>query len=186
MNITVFGGANPQPGDENYLQAYRLGHLLGEAGHTVITGGYGGTMEAVSRGASEAGSHVIGVTCGEIERYKPVQTNPWVKEVRHFDSLIDRLNELMQACQAAIALPGGAGTLTEITLLWNRVIIHSLPVRPLVLIGPGWKSIFQEVTRAQAGYLSAPDAGYLSFAETVDQAAVLVGAPAVDQTVIPG
>lgn len=51
MNITVFGGAQPQPGDENYRMAHKLGQLLGQAGHTVLTGGYGGTMEAVSRGS---------------------------------------------------------------------------------------------------------------------------------------
>ncbi len=192
MHITVFGGANPQPGDETYLQAYRLGRLLGQAGHTVITGGYKGTMEAVSHGAADAGAHVIGVTCGEIERYKPVQVNPWVNEVRHFDSLVDRLNELMTTCQAAIALPGGAGTLTEIVLLWNRVIINSVPTLPLILIGPGWKSIFQEILSAQARYLSAPDAGFLSFADTVDKAADLIAAAAAqahaltDPSIQPG
>lgn len=170
MNVTVFGGANPQPGDEAYAQAKYLGNLLGSAGHTVITGGYFGTMAAVSQGAAEAGAHVIGVTCGEIERYKPVEVNPWVNEIRRFDSLVDRLNELMQACEAAIALPGGPGTMTEIVLLWNRIIIHSVPTIPLILIGQGWKKVLEEMFQAQASYLSRPDPGYLSFANTVDEA----------------
>ena len=53
--ITVFGGSQPKPGDEDYQQALRLGALLGSAGFTVLTGGYVGTMEAVSRGAAENG-----------------------------------------------------------------------------------------------------------------------------------
>lgn len=68
MNIAVFGGSQPKEGDPAYAEAYELGSLLAQAGHTVLTGGYIGTMEAVSRGAAEAGGHVIGVTCEEIER----------------------------------------------------------------------------------------------------------------------
>ncbi|MHC1783351.1 MAG: LOG family protein [Anaerolineaceae bacterium] len=174
MYITVFGGANPRPGEEPYNQALKLGRLLGGAGHTVLTGGYGGTMEAVSRGAAETGAHVIGVTCGEIETYKNAQPNPWVKEVRHFESLIDRLTEMMNSCQAAIALPGGAGTLTEITLLWNRVIIKSLPALPIILVGPAWKTVFEQFLQAQAAYISGSDGSLLSFAATAEEASELI------------
>lgn len=55
MNITVFGGAQPQTGTPAYQEAYLLGKILAGAGHTVLTGGYMGTMEAISRGAAEAG-----------------------------------------------------------------------------------------------------------------------------------
>jgi uncharacterized protein (TIGR00725 family) len=51
MKVSVFGAANPKPGEKPYEDAYRLGKLLGEAGHTVLTGGYIGMMEAVSHGA---------------------------------------------------------------------------------------------------------------------------------------
>ena len=70
MRISVFGGSSPKPGDLAYEQAYYLGKLIGEAGYTVLTGGYIGTMEAVSRGAAEAGGHVIGVTCDQIENWR--------------------------------------------------------------------------------------------------------------------
>jgi uncharacterized protein (TIGR00730 family) len=174
MHITVFGGANPKPGEPPYDQALKLGRLLGSAGHTVLTGGYGGTMEAVSRGAAEAGAHVIGVTCGEIETYRFARPNPWVKEIRHFESLVDRLTEMMNNCQAAIALPGGAGTLTEITLLWNRVIIKSVPSLALILVGTGWKTVFNQFLLSQEDYISAPDGSLLSFAATVEEAAEMV------------
>ena len=70
MNITVFGGAQPKEGSAAYEEARELGKLLAERGHAVLTGGYMGTMEAVSRGASEAGGHVIGVTCEDIEEWR--------------------------------------------------------------------------------------------------------------------
>ena len=63
MIVSVFGSAAPLPGQPLYQVGLELGRLLGEQGFSVMTGGYCGTMEAVSRGANEAGSNVIGVTC---------------------------------------------------------------------------------------------------------------------------
>ena len=56
MNITVFGGAQPKEGSQAYEEARELGALLAQRGHVILTGGYMGTMEAVSRGAHEAGA----------------------------------------------------------------------------------------------------------------------------------
>jgi len=145
LNITIFGGSEPKPGSPAYAEAYELGRLLGEAGHTVLTGGYIGTMEAVSRGAAEAGGHVVGVTCTEIEHWRPVKANAWVQEERRFPTLQARLDELIHACQAAVALPGGPGTLTEIALTWNLMIVAAMPPKPLILVGPGWMAVFEEM-----------------------------------------
>ena len=76
-------------------------------------------MEAVSRGASEAGGHVIGVTCVDIENWRKVGANRWVKEEWRKQTLIERLQALVEGCDAALALPGGPGTLTEVSLMWN-------------------------------------------------------------------
>jgi len=62
-------GLGPSLDKLAYQEALELGRLLGTAGFTVLTGGYVGTMEAVSRGAAESNAHVIGVTCDEIERF---------------------------------------------------------------------------------------------------------------------
>ena len=80
MKVSVFGGSQPREGTTAYEEARKLGELLAKQGHVVLTGGYIGTMEAVSRGAAEAGGHVIGVTCEEIERWRKVGGNRWVKE----------------------------------------------------------------------------------------------------------
>ncbi|NPV56306.1 MAG: hypothetical protein HPY76_06515, partial [Anaerolineae bacterium] len=117
MNVTIFGGAAPKPGEPAYLEAERLGRLLAQQGDTVLTGGYIGTMEAASKGAADADGHVIGVTCEEIESWRLVAPNAWVTEERRFEKLSDRLQELVLACDAAIALPGGVGTLAEIAML---------------------------------------------------------------------
>jgi uncharacterized protein (TIGR00730 family) len=148
MNIAVYGSSQPQPGSRAYQEAYELGRLLGSAGHTVLTGGYIGTMEAVSRGAAEAGTRVIGVTCEEIEKWRPVKPNAWVQEEHRFASLNERLEELVRGCDGAIALPGGPGTLTEVALAWNLMIITAMRPKPLILVGPGWKSVFQAMFEA--------------------------------------
>lgn len=163
MNVTVFGGAAAVPGTPAYQEAERLGGLLAKSGHAVLTGGYMGTMEAVSRGAAEAGGHVIGVTCHEIERWRNARANAWVKEEWKVETLMDR-------CDVALALPGGPGTLAEIALLWNRMIIQAVPPRPLILIGPGWKAAFDALYQSQEPFILEPQRRLLAFALTVEAA----------------
>jgi uncharacterized protein (TIGR00725 family) len=174
LNITVFGGSQPPPGSPGYVEAYRLGQLLAQAGHAVLTGGYIGTMEAASRGAAEAGGHVIGVTCDEIERMRPVKANAWVKEERHFSTLQERLDGLIRGCDAAIALPGGPGTLTEIALTWNMMIVHSISIRPLVLVGTGWKSTIETMFIHQDACIPSDQRTLLQFAPNIQSAVALL------------
>ncbi len=170
MNISVFGGSQPKEGDSAYTEAMELGRLLAERGHTVLTGGYIGTMEAVSRGAYEAGGHVIGVTCEDIEAWRAVKPNRWVKEERRKKTLNERLQVLVQDCDAAIALPGGAGTLTEIALMWNLMIVESRHRSPLILIGRGWQSTFDQFFKEFYTYMPVNQRDLLLFANDVQQA----------------
>lgn len=167
-NITVFGGSRPTPTD--YEQAARLGHKLGESGFTVLTGGYTGTMEAVSRTAFQAGAHVIGVTCDQIEAWRPVEPNQWVIEERRYPTLRQRLYALMEQCDAAIALPGGPGTLTEIAMMWNHLLTTALPAKPLILIGDGWRDTFQQFFHSLGEYTPEEQRLWLSFAPDADSA----------------
>ena len=170
MNISVFGGAQPQPDSLEYEAARALGSLLAQRGHTVLTGGYIGVMEAVSRGAHEAGGHVIGVTCEEIEAWRKVRKNQWVKEEWRKKTLIERLQALIEGCDAAIALPGGVGTLAEISLMWNLMAVESLPRRPLILVGSGWQSTLDQFFTAFEFYMPMRQRDNLSFAQAVQTA----------------
>jgi uncharacterized protein (TIGR00725 family) len=170
MNVTVFGGAQPKEGSEAYEEARELGSMLAQRGHTVLTGGYMGTMEAVSRGAHETGGHVIGVTCEDIEAWRKTAANAWVKEERKMKSLMERLIGLIEGCDAAMALAGGAGTLTEISLMWNLMIVESLPPRPLILIGSGWQSTFDQFFKEFNAYMPKHQRELLYFAQDVKTA----------------
>ncbi len=176
MNVTIFGGAAPQTNGTSYQDAFRLGQKLALAGHVVLTGGYIGTMEAASRGAAESGGHVIGVTCGEVERWRNVKANAWVLEERHFPSLHERLLALIDGCDAAIALPGGVGTLLEIAMMWNRMTVDALPRMPLILVGSGWRETMEAFFTAQADYVSQNSRSLLFFADSVDEALDILNA----------
>jgi hypothetical protein len=177
MNISVFGGSQPKEGDSAYEEAMQLGWLLAQRGHTVLTGGYIGTMEAISRGAHEAGGHVIGVTCEEIENWRAVGPNPWVKEEWRKKTLIERLQVLVRECDAAIALPGGAGTLTEIALMWNLMIVESRHRSPLILVGRGWQSTFDQFFKEFYTYMPVNQRDQLLFAEDVETAVKMLEHP---------
>lgn len=182
MKISVFGGSQPKEGETAYTEAQELGKLLAQRGHTVLTGGYIGTMEAVSRGASEAGGHVIGVTCDDIEAWRAVSPNQWIKEEQRRKTLIERLQVLVEGCEAALALPGGAGTLTEISLMWNLMIVESLPRRPLILIGGGWQSTFDQFFKELDMYTSAKHRELLSYADSIDTAVNILDKSVITMT----
>ncbi len=167
--VTVFGGSTP--GSQGYQDAVELGEMLAKQGFVVQTGGYIGTMEGVSRGAAQAGGHVIGVTCDEIENWRRVTPNAWVKEERRFPTIRERLYDLIQSCDAALALPGGVGTLTEISLMWNLLLTEAIAPRPLIIIGQGWKSVFDRFIETSAEYVPLSQRRWASFAE--DNAAAL-------------
>jgi len=170
LRVTVFGGSKPIPGDESYENGFRLGHLLGKAGYSVLTGGYIGVMEAVSRGSSEAGGHVIGVTCDEIESWRPVEPNRWVMEEMRYSTLRDRLYALIDNCDAAIALPGGIGTLTEIAVMWAQIQVKAIEPCPLILIGEGWATTVKTFYNALGEYIDDYDRKWLSHTQKIETA----------------
>ena len=167
MRISVFGGSSPKPGDMEYEQAFYLGKLIGEVGYTVLTGGYIGTMEAVSRGTAEAGGHVIGVTCDQIEVWRPVAPNKWVQEEMRFTTLRKRLYGLIENCDAALVLPGGIGTLAELALMWSQMQTQAITARPLIIIGPGWQTVLDHFLDQFDEYVPEVSRPLIAFAPDV-------------------
>jgi hypothetical protein len=174
VRVSVFGGAEPLPGEPAYAQALRLGRLLAEADHTVLTGGYIGTMEAASQGACLAGGHVIGVTCDEIETWRKVGPNRWVMEELRFQTVRQRLYALIENCDAAIALPGGIGTLAEVAVMWSSLQTGAISPRPLILVGEGWLAAIEVFLTAFGRYVLPQHRRLLSFAPDVDRAVLML------------
>ena len=169
MKISVFGSSKTQPGSGDYQDALALGRGLALAGHTVMTGGYMGTMEALSRGAAQTGGQVIGVTCRQIESWRPVKPNAWLTSEVKRDTLIERLMYLIGECDLAIALPGGIGTLTEIAMCWNLIVINVNSIPPILLVGQGWRETFGAFYEYCGDHIPLPDRDHLIFCTDIPE-----------------
>ncbi len=174
LRITIFGGSKPKPGDRAYRDSLKLGELLAKSGYSVQTGGYIGTMEAISRGAAEAGGHVIGITCDEIEAWRPVGPNPWVKEELRYPTLKMRLFALIENCDAAIALPGGIGTLQEIVVMCAQLQIGAIASKPLILVGKSWEHTILAFYQNLGDYIPKNDLAWIYFSDDVQTAVQLL------------
>lgn len=173
--VSVFGGAAPLPGTPAYEEARRCGTLLARAGWTVATGGYTGVMEAASRGAHEAGGHVIGVTCTLIENWREgFRANAWVKEEIKFGSLRERLYHLVAFCDVALALPGGIGTLSEIALTWSLIQTGELKPKPLIVAGRVWAETLATFLREADGYVRSEHETLVRVAASVEEAIQII------------
>ncbi len=162
--VTVFGSSRVAPGDEAYQEAVRLGRLLVEAGYTVCSGGYAGVMEAVSRGAAEAGGVATGVT---VEPWSArLRPNAWLTRELQTPHLFERLRCLIDS-DAYVAMPGGPGTLGEVALTWNLFQTESIPLRPLILVGESWRRMI-DCLRVELR-VDARDLALLRFVGTVDE-----------------
>lgn len=138
-SITVFGSSQPQPGSDAYEQARLLGRLLAEAGFAVVNGGYYGTMQGVSQGTAEAGGQATGVTCALFDGARP-GGNRYLTDEVHTPDLLARLRQLLDLSDGYLILSGGVGTLLELLLVWNLLVIGTLD-KPCILIGAHWQRV---------------------------------------------
>lgn len=134
--VAVFGSSTVRPSEPAWSLAHDLGRAVAAAGAAVMTGGYGGAMEACSQGAHEAGGHVVGVTVELFEARGP--RNRFVREHVHTAKLTDRLDHLMDRAAGFVVLPGSIGTLTELFLAWTLVSVRGRERAPIVLLGGHW------------------------------------------------
>lgn len=172
MRVTVFGSARVGPESREYADARRLGKLLAERGDTIVSGGYGGIMEAVSRGAHEVSGQVVGVTVAPwIGRLAP---NPYLSEERSAATLFERLEALIES-DALIALPGGAGTLGEVALAWNLRQMDLMPPKHVILVGPDWREMVDSFRRHLI--VGEHDLALLRLVDTIEGAVTALDEP---------
>jgi uncharacterized protein (TIGR00725 family) len=145
--ITVFGSSRPEEGHADYAESFELGRALTAAGFAVCTGGYGGVMEGVSRGASESGGRVIAVTSSFFKS----RTNRWVAEETRMDTWQERLFELVRLGDGYVACKGGTGTLVELAVVWEMLNKRAMEHRPFVVLGDFWEPIVSRVREVERG-----------------------------------
>jgi uncharacterized protein (TIGR00730 family) len=135
--ITIFGSAIPPADDAQYKLAYEIGAALAQNGFNICTGGYGGIMEAASKGAYDNAGFVYGVTIDLWDK----EPNPYITvEVRE-QKLFERITKLLELGDAYIILQGGTGTLLEFSAVWEYANKNLQHPKPIICNSNMWKEI---------------------------------------------
>jgi uncharacterized protein (TIGR00730 family) len=147
--VTVFGSSRPREGDADYEEARILGRALAKQGFSVCSGGYGGVMEAVSRGAKEAGGKTTGVTA---DFFKSAKLNPWIDVEVRMKTWEERLFELIRRADGFVACKGGTGTLVELAVVWEMMNKSVMAGKPFAVLGDFWQPILDRVREVELGH----------------------------------
>jgi len=146
--IAVFGASDCDRGSPLYAQAREVGLLLARARCRVITGGYGGVMEAASLGAREGGGASLGIT---VRAFSEARSGPNRYLTDHIEEagLFERTAALIGRSAGYIILRGKAGTLAELTLVWALQRARLQEGRPIVLLGEFWQQFLRQLTQLE-------------------------------------
>jgi hypothetical protein len=172
--ISVFGSARTPTGHPTYALAERVGRKLAKAGFAAITGGGPGTMEAVNKGASEAGGVSVGLG---IELPWEADLNPWVDIGVNFRYFFARKMMFVKYSQGYIVLPGGLGTLDELFEAMTLVQTRKITSFPIVLLGvEHWTGLLDWMRGSMlaAGTIAQSDLDMLTLTDDVDEAIALM------------
>jgi uncharacterized protein (TIGR00725 family) len=148
--VTVFGSSRPRRSETQYSVAQELGGELARQHFIICSGGYGGTMEAVSRGAQEAGGCTVGITA----RFFKARANQFIDQEIRKKSWQERLFALIARGDAFVACPGGTGTLVELAVVWEMLNKKVISGKPLVVLGEFWHPIIDRVRESELGHTS--------------------------------
>ena len=170
QGVTVFGSARLKPASKWYHLAEQLGAELAHNGHTVITGGGPGIMEAANSGAAKAGGKSVGLG---IELPHEQGINKWVNLGMTFRYFFVRKTMFVKYSSGAIIFPGGFGTLDEAFELLTLVQTHKVTRVPVVLFGSEyWNGLMEwlEGTVTAAGNISPLDPDLVMVTDDEDEA----------------
>ncbi len=128
--VTIYGSARVKPGDEQYVKTEEIARRLGEIGFSIITGGGPGLMEAANKGALGTGVKSIGVNIELPEEQAP---NAYTTLSLTFSHFFVRKVLLVKYATAFIIMPGGLGTLDELTEVLTLMQTHKIKPFPVIL-----------------------------------------------------
>ncbi|MDP6043526.1 MAG: TIGR00730 family Rossman fold protein [Dehalococcoidales bacterium] len=167
--VTIYGSARIKPGDEQYQKTEEIARRLGELGFSIITGGGPGVMEAANKGAFEAGVKSVGVN---IELPEEQAANTYASlslTLRHF---FVRKVLLVKYATAFVIMPGGLGTLDELTEVLTLMQSHKIRPFPVVLFNSAyWQGFLKWLTdfTLAKGYILEEDLKLLRVCDDADE-----------------
>ena len=128
--VTIYGSSRPGVDDELYTQTEEIARKLGDLGFSIITGGGPGLMEAANKGALKAGVTSVGLN---IELPEEQICNPYTTKSITFNHFFTRKVMLVKYATAFVIMPGGLGTLDELTEILTLMQTHKIKPFPVVL-----------------------------------------------------
>jgi uncharacterized protein (TIGR00730 family) len=155
--ITVYGASRLRPGTDDYEKTRQIAFLLGKEGFNIITGGGPGAMEAANLGAHEAGVKSIGLN---IQLPEEQVCNAFTNISISFNHFFARKIMLVKYSTAFVIIPGGMGTLDELTEVLTLIQTHKIKPFPVVLINSAFWKGFLEWLQQQSlanGYVTEED-----------------------------
>lgn len=169
--ISIYGSARVREGDSLYAQTIEVARLLGEKGFSIVTGGGPGVMEAANRGALEAGVKSIGLN---IELPEEQCGNPYTTKSITFHHFFVRKVMLVKYATAFVVIPGGLGTLDEVTEVLTLMQTKKIKPFPVVLFqGDYWNGLLEWLRNSTLvkGYISEDDFDLLRVCDTPSEVA---------------
>jgi uncharacterized protein (TIGR00730 family) len=144
--VSVFGSARSEPGSPDYERAEAMGRALARAGYAVITGGGPGDMEAVNKGALEAGGESVGLA---IELPYELKPNPYLTRTLSFRYFFVRKVMFVKYSSAFVILPGGFGTLDEMFEAVTLIQTKKVKPFPVILVGDDdyWDGLMEWISK---------------------------------------
>ncbi len=122
-----------------------LGKILGENGFDIMSGGFGGTMEDVSKGAKLGGAKTIGVTYYKFDDLPYKSANEFIDEEIRTEDIFERIDIMMRNADGFIILPGGTGTLLELAAVLEHINKNFIKPKPIIAIGDYWKGVLESL-----------------------------------------
>ena len=128
--VTIYGSARLNPDDELYAQTEEIAYRLGQIGFSIITGGGPGIMEAANKGALKAGVTSVGLN---IDLPEEQLCNAYTTKSITFSHFFARKVMLVKYATAFIIMPGGLGTIDEVSEVLTLMQTHKKRPFPVIL-----------------------------------------------------
>ncbi len=167
--VTVFGSARFPQGHQYYELGREVGRAVANLGFTVMTGGGPGVMEAANRGAQEAGGRSVGCNVTLPHEQFP---NRYLDRYVTCHYFFVRKVLLFKYSYAFVVLPGGLGTLDELTEALTLIQTGKILQFPVVLMGTTYWKPFLDLLREMVtvGTVAATDLDLFFVTDAVPEA----------------
>jgi len=140
--VTIFGSARLRPDTAAYNAVKELAAELTTMGCDIISGGGPGLMQAANEGALSMEPKSLKRSVGiRVELPFEQEINPFVGQAYEHRTFFSRLHHFMIISDAFVVVPGGIGTLLELSLAWQLLQVRKLYNTPLILIGKMWAGL---------------------------------------------